>query len=424
MSTILTNARLINPETETEHLGTLAFEDGVITRVTRDVTDVARSIDCKGLCLAPGIVDIGVKIGEPGERHKESFRSAGAAAAAGGITTMVIRPDTTPAVDSPEILEFVHRRAKADAPVRILPMAALTKGRAGTEMAEIGFLQDAGALAFSDADAVLKDTKVLSRCLTYAKGMEALIIGHPQEPSLSAGASATSGKLASKLGLPSVSAMAERIELDRLLALVEMTGVRFHFDQITTQSGLRAFVRGKEKGLPVTAGCSIHHLTLNAYDIEGYRTFFKVKPPLREEEDRLAMVEAVARGQIDIVSSMHTPQDEESKRLPFQEAASGAIGLETFLPAMMRLVHAGAITLPKLWRSMSLNPSALLKLPTGRLSEGAPADLVLFDPDAPFVLDRFTLRSKSKNTPFDGQRLQGRVYGTWINGEKIFDAAN
>ena len=420
MGTILTNARLIDPEAGTEFIGTVAFEDGIITRVSEGATKVAKAIDCGGLCVAPGIIDIGVKIGEPGERHKESFSSAGHAAAAGGITTMVMRPDTKPAVDSPEILEFVHRRATADAPVRVLPMAALTKAREGREMAEIGFLKDAGAVAFTDADAIIRDNKILSRCLTYAQGMDGLVMGHPQEPTLSAGACATSGKLATKLGLPAVSVMAERIELDRLLSLIEMTGVRFHFDQVTTQTGLRAFSRGKAKGLPVTAGCSIHHLTLNDLDIEGYRTFFKVKPPLRSEEDRIAIVQAVADGVIDIISSMHTPQDEESKRLPFEEAASGAIALETLLPAAMRLYHAEMLTLPQLWRALSLNPAQLLRIPQGRLSEGAPADLIMFDPDAPYVLDRFKLKSKSKNTPFDGGRMQGRVYASWVGGARIY----
>ena len=420
MGTILTNARLIDPEAGTEFIGTVAFEDGIITRVSEGATKVAKAIDCGGLCVAPGIIDIGVKIGEPGERHKESFSSAGHAAAAGGITTMVMRPDTKPAVDSPEILEFVHRRATADAPVRVLPMAALTKAREGREMAEIGFLKDAGAVAFTDADAIIRDNKILSRCLTYAQGMDVLVMGHPQEQTLSAGACATSGKLATKLGLPAVSVMAERIELDRLLSLIEMTGVRFHFDQVTPQTGLRAFSRGKAKGLPVTAGCSIHHLTLNDLDIEGYRTFFKVKPPLRSEEDRIAIVQAVADGVIDIISSMHTPQDEESKRLPFEEAASGAIALETLLPAAMRLYHAEMLTLPQLWRALSLNPAKLLRIPHGRLSEGAPADLIMFDPDAPYVLDRFKLKSKSKNTPFDGARMQGRVYASWVGGARIY----
>ncbi|MEO0654937.1 MAG: dihydroorotase [Pseudomonadota bacterium] len=418
MTTLLKNARLIDPEAGTETQGDLAVEDGVIVD-TNSVT-AAEVVDCQGKCLAPGIVDIGCKVSEPGERHKESFRSAGQAAAAGGVTTMVTRPDTAPAIDNPEVLEFVTRRAREAAPVNVLPMAALTKGRQGREMTEIGFLLDAGAVAFTDCDSVVSDNKVLSRCLTYARSLGALVIGHPQDPGLSVGAAATSGKFASLKGLPAVSPMAERLGLDRDLALVEMTGVRYHADQVTTKRALARLERAKALGLDVTAGVSIHHLTLNELDVGDYRTFFKVKPPLRSEEDRLACVDAIASGLIDVISSMHTPQDEESKRLPFEEAASGAVALETLLPAALRLYHADLLDLPTLFRAMSLNPSRRLGFETGRLSVGAPADLVLFDPDVPFVLDRFTLRSKSKNTPFDGARLQGKVLGTWVAGKRVF----
>ena len=418
-ATLFQNARLIDPERGTDTLGSLGVVGGRI--VGPEGLDGAEVVDCRGKCLAPGIVDIGVKVSEPGERHKESFGSAGAAAAAGGVTTMVTRPDTIPAIDTPEVLEFVRRRANEVAPVRVLPMAALTRGRQGREMAEIGFLMDAGAVAFTDCDAVVTDTKVLSRCMTYAASLDALVIAHPQEPILSAGAAATSGKFAALRGLPSVSPMAERMGLDRDMAIVEMTGVRYHADQITTARALKRLERAKEAGLDVTAGISIHHLTLNELDVGDYRTFFKVKPPLRSEDDRMAAVEAVSTGLIDIISSMHTPQDEESKRLPFEEAASGAIGLETLLPAASRLVHAGQLDLPGLWRALSLNPSRRLGLETGRLTPDAPADLVLFDPDAPFVLNRFNLRSKSKNTPFDEARMQGRIIGTWVGGVRVFN---
>jgi dihydroorotase len=416
----LTNAHLVDPESLTESEGSLTIENGQITALNGPAPKGAQVIDCGAKCLAPGIVDIGVKVGEPGERHKESFRSAALAAAAGGVTTSITRPDTNPAIDTPEALEFVNRRAAEASPVRIRQMAALTKGRQGREMTEIGFLLDAGAVAFTDCDHVVSDTKVLSRAMTYAKSLGALIIGHPQDPGLSAGSAATSGKFASLRGLPGVSPMAERMGLDRDLSLIEMTGVRYHFDQITVARALPPLERAKKNGLDVTAGTSIHHLTLNEFDVGDYRTFFKVKPPLRSEDDRLAVVEAVASGLIDIISSMHTPQDEESKRLPYEEAASGAVALETFLPAALRLHHAGQLSLPQLFRAMALNPANRLGLPQGRLSVGAPADLVLFDPDAPFVLDRFTLRSKSKNTPFDGARMEGKVLATFVGGKQVF----
>ncbi|QEE36790.1 amidohydrolase family protein [Octadecabacter sp. SW4] len=413
-----TNARLIDPEAGTDSIGWLRVVDGVIAEI--DNGDAPKTgLDCNGKCLAPGIVDIGVKVSEPGERHKESFRSAGRAAAAGGVTTMVTRPDTDPAIDTPEVLEFVAKRALADSPVKVLPMSALTKGRAGREMVEIGFLKDAGAVAFTDCDRVVADTKVYMRALTYARSLGALVIAHVQEPILSNGAAVTSGKFASLRGLPGVNPMAERMGLDRDIALLEMTRARYHADQITTARALPALERAKANGLDITAGVGIHHLTLNELDVADYRTFFKLKPPLRSEDDRLAVVQAVASGLIDIISSMHTPQDEESKRLPFEEAASGAVALETFLPAALRLYHAGQLDLPVLFRAMSLNPSRRLGLETGRLAVGAPADLVLFDPDAPFLLDRAKLRSKSKNTPFDGARLQGRVLGTWVAGKIV-----
>jgi dihydroorotase len=420
MNLILANARLIDPEAGTGKIGSVVIKNGKIADVVYGKASESKAIDCAGKCLAPGIIDIGVKVCEPGERHKESFASAGRAAAAGGVTTMVIRPDTEPAVDSPETLQFAHRRALEDAPVHVLPMAALTKGREGREMAEIGFLQDAGAVAFSDADSVIADNKIFGRCLTYAKGLNALVMGHIQEPSLSKGTAATSGPFATKMGLPGASPMAERIQLERDMALVEMTGVKYHVDQISTAVALPVLERAKAAGLNVTAGASIHHLTLNELDIEGYRTFFKVKPPLRHETDRVATVEAVASGLIDIISSMHTPQDEESKRLPFEEAASGAVGLETLLPAAMQLVHGGYMDMPTLWRALSLNPAKLLGLSGGRLAKGAPADLVLFDADKPFVLDRTTLKSKSKNTPFDGRRMQGVVLRTYLAGQEIY----
>lgn len=415
------NARLIDPEAGVEALGSLTVEGGQIVARDAAAPKGARLIDCGGQCLAPGMVDWGVKIGEPGERHKESFRSAGLAAAAGGVTTIIARPDTTPAIDTPETLEFVTRRA-GEAPVHIRHMAALTKGRMCREMTEIGFLLDAGAIAFSDVFHVAENTKSLSRAMTYAKSLGALIVGHPQEPGLSAGASATSGKFASLSGLPGVSPMAERIGLDRDLALVEMTGARWHIDQVTTARSLPALARAKEAGLDVTAGISIHHLTLNEFDVGDYRTFFKFTPPLRSEEDRLAMVQAVADGVIDVIGSFHTPADEESKRLPFEEAASGAVGLQTLLPAALRLYHAGHLDLPMLFRALALNPARRLGLPQGRLAVGAPADLVLFSPDTPFVLDRFSLLSKSKNTPFDGARLEGKVLATYVAGQQVYEA--
>jgi len=419
----LQNAHLIDPENGTVDQGNLLIKEGVIAArgaVVSAPGKETRIIDCAGKYLAPGIIDIGVKVCEPGERHKESFKSAGLAAAAGGITTIVTRPDTVPAIDTPETLEFIRRRAMDASIVNVLPMAALTKRREGREMTEIGFLQDAGAVGFTDCDRVVRDVKVLTRALSYARSLGAWAMGHPQDPYLSEGAAVTSGKFATLRGLPGVSPLAERMGVDRDISLIEMTGASYHFDQITTARAVPALARAKSNGLNITAGTSIHHLTLNEFDVAEYRTFFKLKPPLRSEDDRLAIIDALKDGTIDIISSMHTPQDEESKRLPFEEAASGAVGLETLLPAALRLYHGGLLDLPSLFRAMSLNPAKRLGLPAGRLEVGAPADLVLFDPDAPFVLNRFGLLSKSKNTPFDEARMQGKVLRTFVNGNEVY----
>ncbi|MBU2959452.1 dihydroorotase [Citreicella sp. C3M06] len=422
-ATLITNARLVDPEAGSIRPGAVLLKDGLIAELFEtpfpEAIDATR-IDADEAFLAPGIIDIGVKVGEPGERHKESYKSAGLAAAAGGVTTMVTRPDTAQPIDTPEVLEFIKDRAKDDALVNVLPMAALTKGRLGREMTEIGFLLDAGAVAFTDCDHVCTDTKVLSRAMSYARSLGALVLCHPQEPGLSQGAAATSGKFATLRGLPTVSPMAERMGLDRDLALVEMTGVRYHADQITTARALPPLERARANGLDVTAGTSMHHLTLNDMDVADYRTFFKVKPPLRCEDDRQATVEALRSGLIDIIGSFHTPQDEESKRLPFEEAASGAVGLETMLPVLLRLYHSGELDLPTLFRALSLNPAKRLGLDSGRMARSAPADLVLFDPDKPFVLDRFKLQSKSKNTPFDSARLQGKVLATFVAGKPVY----
>ncbi|MEC3862737.1 dihydroorotase [Mesobacterium sp. TK19101] len=430
-STLLDNARLVDPEAGTITPGAVLIEAGNIKEVlTQPVenTEMFRArnisvVNCGGRYLAPGIVDIGVKVGEPGERHKESYASAGRAAAAGGVTTIVTRPDTAPPIDTPEALEFIRRRAAEDSVVNVAHMAALTKGRDGREMTEIGFLMDAGAVAFTDCSRVVADTKVLSRAMTYARSLGALIVAHPQDPGLSRGACTTSGKFSSLRGLPAVSPMAERMGLDRDMALVEMTGVAYHADQITTARALPALDRAKRNGLNVTAGISIHHLTLNELDVADYRTFFKVTPPLRSEDDRQAAIEAVRSGLIDVICTMHSPQDEESKRLPFEEAASGAVGLETLLPVVLRLYHGDALDLPTLFRALSLNPAKRLGLPGGRMAAGAPADLVLFDPDKPIIVDRFKLQSKSKNTPFDGARLQGKVLATYVGGNEVYRSA-
>jgi dihydroorotase len=421
----LTNARLIDPTTGYDGPGALKVSGGVIEDVIKGTSPGPDSsggtvIDCGGLPLAPGIVDMRVFVGEPGARHRESFRSAGEAAAAGGVTTFVAQPETDPPLDDPALVQFALARAREVSPVRVHAMGALTRCLKGAEMTEQQFLLDAGAVALTDGDHTVADAKVMCACMAYAHSLDALIVHHPQEPALSGGTCATSGEFASRLGLPSVPAIAERMMLERDLALAESTQVRYHADMLSTAAALAPLARAREAGLKVTAGVSIHHLTLNEFDIADYRSFFKLAPPLRAEDDREAVVSALAEGLIDVIVSSHLPWDEEAKRLPFEEAATGAVGLETFLPACLRLVHGERLSLLRLFECAALNPSRILGLPGGRLTPGAPADLVLFDADAPFVLDRAALRSRSKNTPFDRTRMQGRVKGTWVGGKRIF----
>lgn len=414
------NARLIDPATGYDGPGAVRVENGAIAEVIRGPSPAAPGIDCNGKVLAPGLVDCRVFVGEPGARHRESFRTAGASAAAGGVTTFVAQPDTSPCLDDPALVQFALSRAQAAAPVNVHVMGALTKRLDGAQMTEQQFLLDAGAVALTDGDHTVADAKVLRAIMTYARGLGALIAHATQEPSLSAGTCATSGEMASRLGLPAVPAFAERMALERDLALVESTGCRYHAAQLSTAAALPPLARAREAGLDVTSAISIHHLTLNEFDIARYKTFFKFTPPLRAETDRQAMIEAVASGAIDIICSSHSPHDEEAKRLPFEEAASGAVGLETLLPACLRLVHEEQLTLLQLFERASLSPARRLGLHGGALTKGAPADLVLFDPNAPFLLNRENLRSKSKNTPFDRQRMQGRVLGTWVAGTRVF----
>ena len=417
MSLLLKNALLVEPDLNKVAEGNLVIRNGFIDR--KDFR-ADSEIDCNGKFVAPGIVDLGVKVSEPGERHKESYESAGKAAAAGGVTTIITRPDTKAAIDTPETFDFVKKKGNEDCIVNVFHIAALTKERKGREICEIGMLSDAGAIAFSDCDNVIQDNKIFSRALKYASVLNALVIGHPQEKSLSQGAVSTSGKFATLRGLPSASPIAERIGLERDLALVEMTNARYHFDQITTISSIEVLKRAKKSGLDISAGTSIHHLSFNELDIADYKTFFKLKPPLRSENDRLATIEAVRDGTIDIISSMHTPQDEESKRLPFEDAASGAIGLETILPAMLRLYHSNHLKMDQIFNAISLKPAKRIGLACGSLKHKKSADLIVFDADKPFILNRELLHSKVKNSPFDGQKLQGQVLRTFVKGKEVF----
>jgi dihydroorotase len=426
---LLANARIVDPSRDLDFSGDLLIADGVIRDSKQGihaagVPEGTEIVDCNGQLVTPGLVDMRAFIGEPGAEYRETLASASEAAAAGGVTTIVCQPDTDPVIDDPAIVDFVLRRARDTAIVHVHPMAALTKGLEGRELAEIGLLKAAGAVAFTDGSKSVLNAQVMRRALTYAGDFDALVVHHTEDPDLVSDGVMNEGEFAARLGLFGIPRAAETIILERDIRLVATARARYHAASITCADSLAVLRRAKDAGLPVTAAASVNHLTLNEIDIGAYRTFFKMSPPLRAEEDRVALVEALALGLLDVMMSDHNPQDVETKRLPFAEAAAGAIGLETMLAAGLRLVHNGEMKLITLLKAMSARPAELLRLQCGTLRPGSPADVIVVDIDDPWVLDPADLKSKCKNTPFDEARLQGRVLRTIVAGRTVFEYAS
>jgi dihydroorotase len=426
-ATAFLNARLVDPASGKDQPGGLLVRDGLIAdlggHLRRNAPERTRVIDCKGNVLCPGLIDMQVFTGEPGQEHRETLKTASQAAAAGGVTTMVVMPDTEPVIDQVALVDFIQRRARDNAAVNVHVMAAMTRGLKGQEMTEIGLLKRAGAVAFTNGKTSVSNARVMRNALLYAGDFGALIVHHTEDPHLTEGAVMNSGEVATRLGLPGVDKAAETIVLERDRRLDEITGGRYHAAQITCAESLAVVRAAKARRLPVTCGVSINHLTLNENDIGPYRTFFRLRPPLRSEDDRAAMVRALAEGEIDVIVSSHDPQDADTKRHPFAEAADGAIGLETLLAAALRLVHAGEVGLVPLLKAMTANPAKLLGLPSGRLEKGAPADLALIDLDQPWVVDKAQIRARSKNSPFDESKMQGRVLMTMVAGAPVYQYA-
>ena len=421
------NARLIDPETDYDGPGALLVENGVIASVTHevgflDLSPEIRVVDCNGALLCPGLIDLRVKTGEPGNEPKETLKSAARAAAAGGVTSIVVQPDTDPVIDDPSVADFILRRARDIELVHVYPAGAATKGLKGLGMAEIGLMHDAGCVYVTDADRPIVDSKVMRRVLSYAAALGVLVAHRPADPWLTDGAAATEGEFAGRMGLPSAPVAAETIMLERDIALAELTGARLLVDQVSAAQPLESLARGKARGVKLIATASINHLSFNEIDIGDYRTFCKLTPPLRSESDRVALIEAVASGLVDIIVSAHTPAPPEDKRLPYDEAAPGAVGLETLLPALLTLYHEGRVPLATLIKAVTLAPAQTIGLAAGRLSPGAPADLVLCDIEAPRLIDAEDLISKSKNSAFDGRRLQGAVLMTLVDGRIVHEA--
>ncbi len=419
---LVRDARLLNPGSALDTRGDLLVVDGVIADVGAGLEqpEGAEVLDADGLCLAPGLVDLRAALGEPGAEHRETIGSAAQAAAAGGITTLCALPDTAPALDDPALVQFVLRRGEETGCVALLPYGAATKGCAGKEIAEYGLLREAGAVAFTDGARAVGSARVMRLALSYARAFGSFVVQHPEEPGLAAGGAATEGELATRLGLPGIPAAAEAMLVARDIALARITGGHVHFAHVSTAAALDLIRAAKAEGLAVTCDTAPPYFDLNETAIGDWRSYAKLSPPLRPEADRLAVVAALADGTIDAVASDHQPRDADDKRLPFVQAEAGGAGLATLLGVTLARVHAGDLPLLQALDLLTARPAKLLGLPVGRLAKGAPADLILFDPERAWQVKAGQLPGKAQNSPFDGRALEGRVAGTWKNGRRVF----
>ncbi|MEO6013639.1 MAG: dihydroorotase [Devosia sp.] len=420
---VIANARIVDPASNTDRRGAVLIADGKIKGLAegapQGVPDGATMVDAKGLVVGPGLIDMRVFTGEPGHEYRETLATAADAAAAGGVTSFVLMPDTTPTIDDGAIVDFIIRRAAATAKVNVLPSAAITKGLRGEQITEFGLLKEAGAVCLTDGRQSIQSASLLRAAMSYAANFDMTIAHYPNEQSLVGDGVMNEGTLATIYGLKGIPLEAETIALARDLQLAALTGVRYHAAQISTAGSVDLLAAAKGRG-PISAGISINNLALNENDVAPYRTFFKLSPPLRNEDDRQAMIEGLKIGTIDTIHSAHDPQDSEVKRQPFAEASEGAIGLETLLAAALRLVHSGDVPLMTMLRAMTQRPAEILGLASGRLAVGAPADLILIDTDFPWVVAEGDLLSRSRNTTFEGARMQGAVMQTFVAGRSVF----
>ncbi|OJG00253.1 dihydroorotase [Pararhizobium antarcticum] len=421
---VLKNLRIIDPSRNLDETGTIIIENGIIlaagkTAQNEGVPDGATVKDCSGLLAVPGLVDARVFVGEPGGEYRETIESASRAAASGGVTSIITMPDTDPVIDDIALVQFVQKTARDKALVNVYPAAALTKHLDGEEMTEFGLLREAGAVCFTNGRRPVHDTLVLRRAMTYAREFGAVIALETRDKYLGAGGVMNEGLLASWLGLPGVPREAEIIPLERDLRIAALTRGAYHAAKISLPESVEAIAAARKRGANVTCGISINHLTLNENDIGEYRTFFKLSPPLRGEDDRMAMVQALSDGDIDIIVSSHDPQDVDTKRLPFADAADGAIGLETMLAAALRLYHSGQVSLMRLFDALSSRPARIFGLDAGTLAPGAKADITVIDLDEPWIVSKETIVSRSKNTPFENARFTGRAVQTYVAGKLV-----
>jgi dihydroorotase len=425
MSLEILNARLLDPATGTDATGSVLIEKGLIkefrTGTGVSFKDAKETFDANGLCLAPGLIDLRAKTGEPGEEHKETLATASRAALSGGITSLVVMPDTRPVIDDVALVQFIAERGRETAFARVYPAGGLTVGLGGEAMSEIGLMAEAGAVLFTNGDWPVASEQVMKRAMTYAASRGAIVMSRPDDRSLAGGGVMNAGEFAARHGLSGIPIEAEWLGAARDVVLAEQTGCTLILDQVTSQRTLDIVDIARGRGAKVFTTAAAHSLFFNELDVGDYLTYCKVNPPFRTEQARKTLISALKEGAINAVVSAHDPQPPEEKRLPFGEAAFGAAGLETVLPCLLTLVAEEELTLLEALAPVTIGPASILGLPQGRIAKGAPADLILFDPGKPWLCDRDHLLSRSKNSPFDGRRLQGRVMRTFVGGKTVFE---
>ena len=422
----LTNCRIIDPSQKIDEQGNIIIDEkGKIKSIGKKVklseaSKSAEKIDLKGNLVIPGVIDMKAFVGEPGYEYKENFRTLSQAALAGGVTSIVTMPNTKPVIDNVSMVDFIIRRGRDKAKVNLFPCASITKQTNGKQMTEFGLLKARGIIGFSDVNKTIQNTELMSRVMNYASDLDVLIMQHAEDYELSKNSCINEGEIATRLGLQGVSDIAEKIIIERDLSLLAKFPCRYHINQISSQKSLDVIKKNKSNGISFTTGVSINNLSLNENDIGEFRTFLKLSPPLRDEKNRLSLVEGLKNELIDVIVSDHIPEDEESKRLPFAQAATGSIGVETLLPLALELYHNNSLSLDKIIKCLTINPAKILKINKGTLKIGADADLCVLDLEKPWVVKPENLKSKSKNTAIENRKLQGKVKMTFLNGDLVY----
>ena len=423
---IFINARIIDPSQQIDEKGSLIInEDGKVKAVGKNIkkdeaSSSAEVIDLKNNILIPGIVDMKAFVGEPGFEYKENFRTLSQAALAGGVTSIVTMPNTNPIIDNVSMVDFIIRRGRDKSSVNLFPCASMTKQMNGKLMTEFGLLSSKGIIGFSDVNKTIQNTETMAKIMDYASDIGVLIMQHAEDLNLSKNGCINEGEVSTRLGLEGISSIAEKIIIERDLSLLSEYPCRYHINQISSKKSLEVIKKNRNNGKKFTVGVSINNLSLNENDIGDFKTFLKLSPPLRLEDDRLSLVEGIKDNLIDVIVSDHMPEDEEGKRLPFSQAATGAIGIETLLPLALEMYHNGSLSLNKIIEVLTINPSKILKINKGTLKKGSDADICVFDLEAPWVVKAENLKSKSKNTAIENRKLQGKILMTFLKGELVF----